>query len=507
MYAREPAAVKRFEREARAMSRLAHPNCISVIDVGVDGAPYIVMDHISGRTLCDLLDEGPLRLRRILDIMRQILAGLAHAHSHSIVHRDIKPGNIMLSEVEGVENHVSILDFGLAKFRDNVLTQDITASATLVGTPGYMAPEMSEGEDATVQSDLYSVGVLLFEMLTQHKPYEADHPLSVLRMHREAPIPSVRAEARGRDIPRRLELVVKKALAKAPDDRFQSAAEFSRAIERVQRHLGGAPRKRKHVAAKVVAGAAVVAVGAVVVFALVGGDDNGHEAVASESSRVRDASESRGARVEATAPGEAVLDAAGGSVPTSVVGKDAATGADAGTVSALDAGSAAVAKPEPAKPTVIKRQGPVRLSDVRRLIARKQNPAAIRALLEMRKRDPKNAYLAYLVARLCMKQKMWGAAINHYRIAIGHKRAYQKNPAVIRDAIFVLSSLRSSDRRAARTLLVYTIGGYALRYLDRARRKSRSPRVRRYAAQVARQIRARHRHKHGRSTRRRHRHR
>jgi serine/threonine-protein kinase len=117
-FAGRPEIMRRFETEARAMSRLAHPHCVSVMDYGVEeGAPYLVMDFVHGKTLRTLLDEGELTTARSLHIMRQLLAGLAHAHGQGIIHRDIKPANIMLTEATGTGDHVRILDFGLAKLR------------------------------------------------------------------------------------------------------------------------------------------------------------------------------------------------------------------------------------------------------------------------------------------------------------------------------------------------------------------------------------------------------
>lgn len=515
MFAREPAAVKRFEREAKAMSRLSHPNCISVIDVGVEGTPYIVMDHVSGRSLCDVLDDGLLRLRRVLEITRQILAGLAHAHSQGIVHRDIKPGNIMLTEVEGTEDHVSILDFGLAKFRDAVLMQDITASAMLVGTPGYMSPEQTDGEEAGIGSDLYAVGIILFEMLTDRKPYEADNPLSVLRMHRDAKIPSVRARAPDRKIPRALESVVNKALAKDLDDRYTSAAQFSRAIEKVARQMSEKHRRRRRGIAKASIAAGALAAVSLGVFVFATGDSTAHQTSASAPPAqaaaitpkltVPPTPDSKVKSVTTAAPSivaEPKRALVSVSPPVSVLPTEAPVTPEPPTRQEM-AEAKPKAKPAAAKPRSLDR--PLRLRDIRRMIARKQNGAAIRGLLKMRRKQPRNAYLAYLVASVCMKQQMWNAAITHYRIAIANKKAYRKNPKIIRDGVFVLSSLRSRDRANARNLLVYAIGGSALSHLDRTARYSKSPRLRRGAKSVARQIRSKYRRKKTRRARRRYR--
>ena len=227
----DAAARKRFEVEARAMARLEHPNCAAVIDVGeYDGAPYVVMDYVRGTTLRDVLDEGPIDAARAADITKQVLSGLAHAHELGIVHRDIKPANIMLSEKVGIGEMVKILDFGLARLRGS--TGSLTVGIA-IGTPSYMSPEQIGGDTVDARTDLYACGVLLFEMLTGDKPFVADEPLDVLRMHREAQPPraSERAPAGRRDEVRPFDDVILRALAKKPEDRFASAAELAAAID------------------------------------------------------------------------------------------------------------------------------------------------------------------------------------------------------------------------------------------------------------------------------------
>ncbi len=139
--AAQKAFLSRFENEAKAMSRLAHPHCVSVIDFGIEGAPYLVMDFVTGRTLREVMLSGPLALPRVFKIAAQLLAGLAHAHAQGIVHRDLKPENLILSGEGGLEEHLRILDFGLAKLRDG----PAMTAGMAVGTPSYMSPEQSGG--------------------------------------------------------------------------------------------------------------------------------------------------------------------------------------------------------------------------------------------------------------------------------------------------------------------------------------------------------------------------
>ncbi len=221
--------LSRFENEARAMSRLGHPNCVSVIDFGVESGPYLVMDFVTGKTLRDAVHgQGPQPPARALHIVRQLLAGLAHAHAQGIVHRDLKPDNLILTDEIGLDDHLRILDFGLAKLRDG----PAMTAGMAVGTPSYMSPEQS-GAAGTVdaRSDVYAVGVLLFELLAGRKPFEAQQIGELILMHREVPPPSIRALVPGAEISPALEAVVLKALSKRQENRPQSAAEMAAALD------------------------------------------------------------------------------------------------------------------------------------------------------------------------------------------------------------------------------------------------------------------------------------
>ncbi len=213
------AGRERFEREAKLMAKLAHPHCISVIDFGVyEDKPYLVMELVKGRSLADIMAEGRMPVARAADIARQTLAGIAHAHSLDNIHRDIKPANIMVSPKEGLGDHVQILDFGLARLRESssLLTVGLT-----VGTPSYMAPEQCRGAKLDPRVDLYSCGVVLFEMIAGEKPFVAPDPLAIVKKHLTEPPPPLEGPLAG---------VVARALAKNPEDRFASAMEMAEAI-------------------------------------------------------------------------------------------------------------------------------------------------------------------------------------------------------------------------------------------------------------------------------------
>ena len=221
------SARERFERESRLMAKLVHPHCVSVIDFGVhDDRPYLVMELVPGVSLRDLITrERRLPARRAANIACQLLGGVAHAHAQGIVHRDIKPDNIMVSAKEALGDHVQILDFGLARLLESssLLTEGFT-----VGTPSYMAPEQCRGSDVDLRVDLYACGIVLFEMIAGRKPFVAADPLEVIKKQLNERSPRL-ADVTGGDHGA-LEDVIARALAKERDDRFASAVEMANAI-------------------------------------------------------------------------------------------------------------------------------------------------------------------------------------------------------------------------------------------------------------------------------------
>jgi serine/threonine protein kinase len=235
-FAANPQARERFERELQAMSRLTHPNCVSVIDYGIADSPFIVMEFVTGRTLKDVLaDEGRVQPLRALFIVSQILGALAHAHSQDMVHRDIKPANVVLASVEGVMDHVYVLDFGLAKFLSGAAKDknELTASWMVLGTPAYMSPEQARAEPIGAATDIYATGVVLFELLTGTKPFYAENPIDTIQLHQTAPVPSIRDRLPEADFSDELDHVVQTALAKDASKRFASATAFAEALDDV----------------------------------------------------------------------------------------------------------------------------------------------------------------------------------------------------------------------------------------------------------------------------------
>lgn len=221
--------VARFSREARAASKISHPNALSVTDFGEDesGHVFLVMEFLSGRTLKQLIrDEGPLPLPRVVDITRQIGDALNAAHQQGVVHRDLKSDNIMLVDTMAGD-HAKVLDFGIAKINepDGVVDTNLTAPNLVIGTPQYMSPEQcSQDSEIDARSDIYSLGVILYEMLVGHVPFSGDSPTMVMMKHLQDPVPSVLEERN--DVPAPVGRVVARAMAKIPSNRYQNVAEL-----------------------------------------------------------------------------------------------------------------------------------------------------------------------------------------------------------------------------------------------------------------------------------------
>ncbi len=241
----DESASARFITEARTASRLNHPNSVAVIDFGKNdsGQLYLVMEYLRGRDLARVLyEDGPLPFRRIIDILRQGLAALSEAHHIGIIHRDLKPENVVIEPMRTGGDFVKVVDFGLAKMLTNQPGPAITSVGIVCGTPDYMAPEQGRGDPIDARSDLYAVGVILFQLLTGRLPFEAESPTQVVLMHLTIPPPDPRQVAPDREIPATLAMVTLSALSKDPNERYQTADAFSEALLAVRAQLDSAPR-------------------------------------------------------------------------------------------------------------------------------------------------------------------------------------------------------------------------------------------------------------------------
>lgn len=219
-YQTDQIAVARFQREARAMAELNHPNIVSIRDIGEeDGQQFLVMEYVDGSDLKKYIqDHAPLSNNEVVRIMEEVLSAMTLAHQQGIVHRDLKPQNILLTK----DGTVKVTDFGIAvAFAETSLTQ----TNSMLGSVHYLSPEQARGSKATVQSDIYAMGIMLFEMLTGHIPYDGDSAVTIALQHFQKPLPSIIDE--NKNVPQALENVVIKATAKRLSDRYASTFEMS----------------------------------------------------------------------------------------------------------------------------------------------------------------------------------------------------------------------------------------------------------------------------------------
>jgi serine/threonine protein kinase len=221
--------VARFSREARAASRISHPHALSVTDFGEaeSGVVFLVMEFLSGQTLRELIrQQGPLSLPRVVEIMRQVCGALEAAHAEGVIHRDLKSDNIMLVNAKGAD-YAKVLDFGIAKMTEPIGIHDpsLTSPDLVVGTPQYMSPEQcSQLSEIDARSDVYALGIILFEMLTGHVPFTGGSPTAIMLQQLQDAPPSVLDERN--DLPSGIEVIISRALAKRPEDRYQRVGDL-----------------------------------------------------------------------------------------------------------------------------------------------------------------------------------------------------------------------------------------------------------------------------------------
>lgn len=226
---------ERFLREARAVSRLSHPNIITLFDFGVDaGQPFMAMEYAPGVSLGKWLESTTLSLDRIIHVITQTASALAEAHNQGIVHRDLKPENIIVIRSGNDPDFVKLLDFGIARLVNATATRGLTREGEVYGTPHYMAPEQAKGEaNIGPPADVYSIGIMLYQLLCAKMPFDAPTPLAVLYQHLHEPLPAIAARP-GVVVSPELERIIRTATQKSVQDRYQTASELLGALQNLK---------------------------------------------------------------------------------------------------------------------------------------------------------------------------------------------------------------------------------------------------------------------------------
>ncbi|HWE28649.1 MAG TPA: protein kinase [Polyangia bacterium] len=504
-FAGMPDLVKRFEREVAAMRCIDHPNLVGIVDSGVEaGVPYLVMDFQSGKPLAELVERGALPPARAVGLARQILAGVAAAHASGVVHRDLKPDNIMLlDDVDG--DFVKIFDFGLAKMvHGSTQATKLTNTGFALGTPSYMAPEQATGAPTDERADIYAIGVMLYHMVTGRVPFEADSPMAVLLKHAdETPVPPRKA-ARHVRISDELEAAILRALEKEPAKRWPSAEAFAGVLaatpeggdskvpllEISMREIGDSKtvlgRCRSDATSSNrsatlrsalpmrwivrLAVAAIVGVGLMMLWSRISRRERQHvvqkvdDAVGSAKGILHSLTQPMSTPPQATRPNTTDDD-------------------DARAPAAHDTPGARL---EAASRASRRRAGTTaraaRLQDASRLLANGKLDDSIQTLYQLRRQNPRSAEVALLLGH-AYSRKQWRAdALREYGEALRLRPSLRSDRQLQRYAI---GALDDPTFKAASAFIRARLGSAAVGELRRAGRQATSPKVQTRAARLA----------------------
>jgi eukaryotic-like serine/threonine-protein kinase len=437
--------LSRFFAEAQLMSRLHHPHCVSVMDFGVADSPYIIMEFVTGTTLKSLVEEqGRLEPRRAIRITRQILAGVAHAHEQGIVHRDMKPANVMLAEATGTGDHARIVDFGIAKVCDT----EQSLSSGVLGTPSYISPEQAAGQAVDGRADLYAIGLILFELLTGQQVFYSENGLEVVLMHREQPPPRLADACPDMAFSDQLEDVVSQALAKAPAQRFQDAAAFAASLAQV-------PEAQGQVAPPSPRGRSV---------------PGAPERTSSAHPAATRRSYGRWLALS--------MVAAGGLLAWSLSADELdrgtrwVTGQAKRAAATVDQLRRQTAEPEAEAGHNAAKDTPQTVDAVKAAIAAGDQDGALRGLHVLRRRQPDNAEVSFLLGELYFAKTWWAEALVAYGEAITKDPDYRHRDHLVDRVVQMLTNADTRDN--ARIFVVRRLGVAAVPALRRAEQDGRN---------------------------------
>ena len=464
---------ERFEREAKLMARLEHPHCVSIIDFGLHGKkPYVVMELVRGRSLFEMLvEQGRFEILRAVDILGQVLSGLAHAHEQGIIHRDIKPANIMTTPKAPLGVHARILDFGLARMLGSSAS---LSDGVAVGTPSYMAPEQCRGDELDARVDIYACGVVLFEMLTGSKPFVAEEPIEIIKKHLTEPAPRL-ADVRPGDYGA-LEEVVARALAKSPADRFPSAVAMAEALE-----AAIAGRKAADSTAQFTVGAVAEPPPTVEIPITVGSSVH----VPRPTTKRPDDDSSALRRMLPVSRMRYfvvfVLILAAGAIAGIVYMRRELADTQPVVVPppAIDGAIAIIkATPDPTDPIV---------ANASQLAAEGKVDAAIALLVDARRVYPDRAVLPAMAGKLYFSKLWWNDGLENLREALRIDPTLRDDPTVLDAAVRAFTKTPSYDGRLGRFLV--ELGAPVASRLDEVARTHASPEIRARAAAMRRRLR------------------
>jgi serine/threonine-protein kinase len=498
------------------------------MDFGIEGtSPYVVMDFIAGGTLRQLLEKGRLQPPRAVAIARQLLAGAAHAHAQGIIHRDLKPENLILGDSAGLADHVRILDFGLAKLRDG----PAMTSGLAIGTPSYMSPEQAGAPgEIDGRTDIYALGIVLFEMLAGRKPFVSEKVADILLMHRDTPPPSLRVLVPAAGISADLERVVNRALAKTPDARFSTAVEFAQALDQVPEAL--AARSLGHFPS---ASSAETAAAAAVAVSIGDGDRTIADPVPSHllppraavvavaavpvepelaplaSSRRTDAVAFKltgaswsvlggvaavalilvflGLRRHPLAP--QAISQAGGRHGDGADGRGLVVAAAPRSSPPVPVAAPAPVAPPAATPVPVPVPVPAppapstaeRLASNHRLLAAGEWEQALVVLEKARRENPQSAEAAYQLANVSLEHKRWVEGAQAARVAAEREPKYRGDERLVKNLIHALGTDRGYEKTED---VLHGFGTGAVPFLKEAAARDKNPIVRQRAAELLR---------------------